>query len=69
MRCSVAIEVRKVDERRRGSDPASMFEIRFLFDESLPAVFRGNACKLRQVRHNLMENAIKFTEGGRIDLR
>ena len=40
-----------------------------MFDESLPAVFRGNASKLRQVVTNLMENAIKFTEGGRIDLR
>jgi PAS domain S-box-containing protein len=39
------------------------------WDDDLPVLFRGNQGKLRQVITNLMENAVKFTEQGRIVLR
>jgi PAS domain S-box-containing protein len=39
------------------------------WDDALPVLFRGNQGKLRQVITNLMENAVKFTEQGRIVLR
>ncbi|HYO78200.1 MAG TPA: response regulator [Thermoanaerobaculia bacterium] len=43
-------------------------DVELVYDAALPAVFRGNQSKLRQVVTNLMENAIKFTESGRVVL-
>ncbi len=44
-------------------------EVSLDWDHRLPVLFRGNQSKLRQVISNLMENAIKFTEQGKIVLR
>jgi PAS domain S-box-containing protein len=43
-------------------------DVDFHYDSTLPPVFRGNQSKLRQVVSNLMENAIKFTDSGRVVL-
>ncbi|HEX9160471.1 MAG TPA: response regulator [Thermoanaerobaculia bacterium] len=44
-------------------------EVEFFYDQQLPPVLRGNQSKLRQVITNLMDNAIKFTEEGKVMLR
>ena len=41
----------------------------FAYDKQLPPLMRGDQGKLRQVITNLMDNAIKFTEEGKIMLR
>ncbi|MBS1798049.1 MAG: response regulator [Acidobacteria bacterium] len=42
--------------------------LRCAIDERIPAGFRGDANRLRQILNNLLSNAIKFTETGEIRL-
>ena len=38
-------------------------------DECLPAVFKGDVTRLRQVLANLLSNAVKFTDAGKVEIR
>jgi signal transduction histidine kinase/DNA-binding response OmpR family regulator len=43
-------------------------KLRFTFDGTLPAVYRSDSARLKQIVINLLDNAVKFTENGRIEL-
>ncbi|MDR2391468.1 MAG: transporter substrate-binding domain-containing protein, partial [Planctomycetota bacterium] len=38
-------------------------------DESIPASFRGDEMRIKQILNNLLSNAFKYTEKGRVDLK
>jgi hypothetical protein len=48
---------------------AKGLDIRLELAEGLPAVLRGDPGRLRQVLHNLVDNAVKFTAAGSILVR
>lgn len=50
-------------------DPARAAEMRIEIAEDVPARFLGDATRIRQVIANLVDNAVKFTRSGPIDLR
>jgi PAS domain S-box-containing protein len=43
--------------------------VEFAYDKNVPPLMRGDQGKLRQIVTNLMDNAIKFTEEGKVMLR
>lgn len=58
-------DVHMIIENRIGSKPIHLMED---IDENIPSVLIGDALRIRQIFINLMNNAVKFTENGYIQL-
>ncbi len=58
-------DVRMIIENRIGSKE---IELRIDLDEKIPRCIMGDALRIRQILINLMNNAVKFTESGYIQL-
>lgn len=58
-------DVRMIIENRIGEKPLNLI---YDIDERIPKVLVGDALRIRQVLINLMNNAVKFTEKGYIEL-
>lgn len=44
------------------------YEIKFIYDDTLPMVVKGDPVRISQIVTNLLSNAVKFTESGSVEL-
>ena len=58
----VAVDLVKADAEKKG------LAIKYSLDEAIPAYFKGDVTRLRQVLVNLLSNAVKFTHAGTIEI-
>jgi CheY-like chemotaxis protein len=58
----LAADLVKAEAERKG------LAIKFLLDGAIPARFKGDVTRLRQVLVNLLSNAVKFTHAGTIEI-
>lgn len=69
---SAAFDVRPVVQDvvrlQRGAAQAKGLTLEAVVDENVPASLIGDGLRIRQVLFNLLNNAVKFTEQGRIDI-
>jgi PAS domain S-box-containing protein len=58
----VAVDLVKAEAEKKG------LAIKYCLDEAIPAYFKGDVTRLRQVLVNLLSNAVKFTHTGTIEI-
>ena len=58
----VAVDLVKAEAEKKG------LAIKYCLDEAIPAYFKGDVTRLRQVLVNLLSNAVKFTHAGTIEI-
>ena len=58
----VAVDLVKAEAEKKG------LAIKYSLDEAIPAYFKGDVTRLRQVLVNLLSNAVKFTHAGTIEI-